>query len=61
MKHWYDMGPEERERCGELGRKFVKSELIGMSGEGMSKNFIDSMDGAFENWKPTEKYILEAV
>jgi hypothetical protein len=61
LKEWYDMGPEERKRCGTLGRKFVKDDQIGMDGEEMSKRFINSMDGAFENWKPRSRYTLEVV
>jgi len=58
---WYQRGPEERERCGELGRQFVKDENIGMDVKHMANGFINSMDTAFENWKPKEKYTLEAV
>ncbi len=61
IKGWYDAGPEERERCGELGRQFVTDDLIGMHGEEMSKRFINSMDDALENWKPRLRYTLEAV
>tara|TARA_Y100001963_G_scaffold25929_1_gene35223 strand:- start:132 stop:1526 length:1395 start_codon:yes stop_codon:yes gene_type:complete len=58
---WYLRGPEERERCGESGRQFVKDKNIGMDSKHMADGFIKSMDGAFENWKPREKYTLEAV
>ena len=61
IKEWYDAGPEERKRCGELGRKFVMDDLIGMHGEEMSKRFIKSMDVAFENWNPRPRYTLEVV
>ncbi len=61
IKEWYNIGPEERERCGELGRQFVTSDSIGMHGEEMSKRFINSMDNAFKNWKPRTRYTLEAV
>ena len=58
---WYLRGPEERERCGEKGLEFVKDENIGMDAKHMAGGFIKSMDTAFENWKPKEKYTLEAV
>ena len=58
---WYQRGPEERERCGEKGIEFVKDNNIGMDAKEMGNRFIESMDGAFENWKPREKYTLEAV
>jgi len=61
LKFWYDKGPEERERCGELGRQFVKDKNIGMDANNMADRFIESMDTAFENWKPKEKYTLEVI
>ena len=61
IREWYDVGPEERERCGELGKQFVMDDLIGMHGEEMSRRFINSMDSAFENWKPRPRYTLEVV
>ena len=32
-----------------------------MTAEEMGKNFIKSMNGAFENWKPKGRYVMEAV
>jgi len=61
LRYWYDKGPEEREKCGELGRQFVKDKNIGMDGDEMNRRFIKSMDTAFENWKPKENYTLEVV
>ena len=58
---WYQRGPEERERCGEKAIEFVKDNNIGMDAKEMANNFIKSMDTAFENWKPKEKYTLEVV
>ena len=59
IKYWYDMDDDERERRGELGRKFAIEQ--GFTGEGIGKRFIKAMDTAFENWKPRDKYILEVV
>jgi len=61
LRYWYDKGPEDREKCGELGRQFVKDKNIGMDAKHMADGFIESMDTAFENWKPKEKYTLEVV
>jgi glycosyltransferase involved in cell wall biosynthesis len=58
---WYLRGSEERERCGEKGIEFVKDKNIGMDAKYMGDKFIESMDGAFDNWKPKEKYTLEVV
>ena len=61
LKYWYDAGPEERERCGELGREFVKDKEIGMDGREMADRFISAMDTAFEKWTPKPRYTLEVV
>ena len=58
---WYKAGSKERERCGEVGRKWVLGKDSKMSSEYLSQGFIDSMEGAFENWKPREKYTLEVI
>ena len=42
-------------------RQFVKDKDIGMDADEMGRKFIDSMEGAFENWTPREKYTLEVV
>jgi len=61
LKYWYDMGKEEREKCGNLGYEFVKNKEIGMDSEEMGKRFIDSMNMAFEKWTPRKKYVLEVI
>ena len=55
----YNKGPEERERCGEIGRKWVLSDDARMSGKQMSDSFIRNIETTFEKWKPREKYTLE--
>ena len=61
IRYWYDKTPEEREKCGRLGYEFVKDNNIGMDSREMSNRFIESMNTAFEKWKPKEKYTLEVV
>jgi glycosyltransferase involved in cell wall biosynthesis len=58
---WYLRGPEERERCGEAGIKFVKDNNIGMDSAEMSNRFIESMDTAFKSWKPQPRYTMEVI
>ena len=58
---WYNEGPEERERKGEVGRKWVLSDDAKMTSEHLSNSMIESMDDAFEKWIPREKYTLEVV
>ena len=58
LKEWYDMGKEERDRCGQLGHEFVMSSDSMMSGTAMCQNFIDHMDTAFEKWTPRKRYTI---
>jgi hypothetical protein len=58
---WYNEGPEERERCGEVGRKWVLSDDAKMTTKHMSESFIKNIETTFEKWKPREKYTLEVV
>ncbi len=58
---WYKAGPEERERCGEVGRQWVQSDDSRMTSKHLCDSFIEGIESTFENWKPKEKYILEVV
>jgi len=58
IKKWYDVGAEERERCGELGRKFVRGEESMMSAKHMADKFINAIDTLLETWEPRERYDL---
>jgi len=60
LLEWYKIGPEERERCGELGRQFVLNEGK-MTAKHMSESFIKNIDTTFEKWKPRKQYTLEVV
>ena len=44
---------------GSLGTEFCKENL--MTSQAMGQRFIDSMNGAFKEWKPQPKYYMEAV
>ena len=61
LLEWYKAGPEERERCGELGRQWVQGDDARMTSEHLCKSFVKNIDTTIENWKPREKYTLEAV
>tara|TARA_R110002020_G_scaffold65082_6_gene172079 strand:- start:580 stop:1974 length:1395 start_codon:yes stop_codon:yes gene_type:complete len=58
IKEWYDMGAEERQRCGKLGHEFVMSDESMMSATAMSNNFISHMDTAFDKWTPRKRYTI---
>ena len=58
LLEWYNEGPEERKRKGEVGRQFVLNEGR-MTGKHLSNTFIKNIDTCFENWKPRAKYTME--
>ena len=58
LKEWYDMGDEERQRCGKLGHEFVMSDESSMSAIAMSNLFIEHMDKAFEKWTPRKRFTM---
>jgi glycosyltransferase involved in cell wall biosynthesis len=57
IKQWYDMSREERKAAGLKGREWMLTDGI-LSREAMCKTLVDGMEGAFQNWKPKEKYKL---
>ena len=59
LKNLYDMGREQRKRLGSMGIDFCKENM--MTSKAMGENFIKSMNGAFDNWTPKKKYVMEAV
>ena len=61
IKEWYDVGDDERKRCGELGKEYAFSKKAGMTAEMMCQNFIDKMDTAFEKWTPRNRYEIVKV
>tara|TARA_B100002019_G_C21265437_1_gene599157 strand:- start:1582 stop:2973 length:1392 start_codon:yes stop_codon:yes gene_type:complete len=58
IKEWYDMGKEERDRCGMLGHEFVMSDDAMMSASAMCRNFVDHMNTAFDKWSPRKRYTI---
>ena len=54
---WYRVGREERKEAGLKGRKFFMGEG-NLNREAMCSALVEGMEGAFENWKPKEKYKL---
>ena len=59
LRKLYDLGREQRKRLGSIGTDFCRENQ--MTAKAMGQNFIDSMNGAFKNWKPESKYHMEAV
>ena len=59
LREFYDMGKKERNRLGNLGTKFCRENQ--MTAIEMGQNFINSMNGAFENWKPRKPYEMVKV
>ena len=61
IKEWYDEGPEEREKCGKLGRDWALSDDARMTTKHMSESFIDNIETTFKNWKPRKRYTMEVI
>ena len=56
LKEWYDMGEEERNRCGMEGHEFVMSDDAMMSATAMCNLFSEHMNTAFEKWTPRKRF-----
>jgi len=61
LLEWYKVGPEERVRCGEVGRKWVLGDDAQMTAKHLSDTFIEAIDTTFEKWKPRERYTMEVM
>ena len=59
LREFYDMGRKKRKKLGALGAKFCRENQ--MTATEMGQNFINSMNGAFENWKPRKPYKMIKV
>ena len=56
LKEWYEMGKDERRRCGIKGHYFVKSTDSNMSAKNMCRLFYEHMETAFEKFEPRKKF-----
>jgi len=54
---WYNTPKEDRDGAALKGREWMMGEGI-LSREAMCKTLVDGMEGAFENWKPKQKFKL---
>ena len=59
LLEWYKVGPDERKKCGEIGRQWVQGDDARMTSKHLSESFIKNIEATFENWKPREQYTLE--
>ena len=59
FREFYQMSRKERKRLGALGTEFCKENQ--MTAKEMGNNFIKYMNGAFENWKPQNRYTMVEV
>tara|TARA_B100001939_G_scaffold215342_1_gene185195 strand:+ start:1953 stop:3386 length:1434 start_codon:yes stop_codon:yes gene_type:complete len=56
LKEWYEMGKDERRKCGIKGHYFVKSTDSNMSAKNMCRLFYEHMETAFEKFEPRKKF-----
>jgi hypothetical protein len=57
----FQMGKEERERRGMLGRQWVTSDEAMMTAENMAKNTADCINETLQNFKPHKSYTFTKV
>jgi hypothetical protein len=57
----YNLGREEIQRRGLIGRKWLQSEEARMTSSGMGQNFIDHINTLFEKWEPVERHTIEKI
>ena len=61
IRYWYDEGPEERERKGEVGRQWVLSDEAKMTGKAIGELLINAVEGTFDNFEPVERCTVEVI
>ena len=61
LRYWYDIGEDERDKFGELGRQWAMSDDARMTAKHLSESFIEAIDGTFKNWKPKPRYTMEVI
>jgi glycosyltransferase involved in cell wall biosynthesis len=54
---WYNTPKEDRDKAALKGREWMLGDGI-LSREAMCQTLVDGMEGAFENWKPKQKFKL---
>jgi glycosyltransferase involved in cell wall biosynthesis len=57
----YHKGPDEREKCGEIGRQWAMSDDARMTAKHLSDSFIKNIETTFEKWKPRKRYVMEVI
>jgi glycosyltransferase involved in cell wall biosynthesis len=58
FKEWYDTPKDKRQEFGLEGWNFTNSKDSNMSATNMGRLFVESMEGAFKNWKPKNEIVL---
>ena len=57
----YNLGKDERKKCGEVGRQWATGKEAGFTAEHMGYRVIENLDKLFETWTPRKKYELIKV
>ena len=61
LRHFYDLDVDGREKAGEAGMDFVFGDDARMTSEHLSESMIECIDNTFANWKPRERFTMEAI
>ena len=54
----YNLGKEERQKRGKIGRQWATSDEAGFTSEKMTYRMIENIDKTFNTWSPRKKYEL---
>ena len=54
----YNLGKEERQKRGKIGRQWATSDEAGLTSEKMAYRMIENIDKTFNTWSPRKKYEL---
>jgi glycosyltransferase involved in cell wall biosynthesis len=61
LKFIYDLGKEERDRRGLIGREWVMSEESGMNAKDVCKRFVKSVETLFSAWQTPKSVSMVEV
>ena len=58
---WYKTSNEDREKAGQAGRDYCLLPETALSAKNMGKAFVESMNTAFDKWKPVKQFKVYEV
>jgi len=56
LEHWYNMGRQERKKCGLVGREWAIEN--GFNRDNMTKTFVESVEKCMKNFQKRNKFTI---